>query len=282
MDSQESGEVERLMGHYNAYIEFVKSEATRKASSPNKVLLQYLNLDKFRCQDDYVEKLQKAQAAIFPADIRSRRWHTECLDLAGNPETPDSSLDNPIRMKFLEWKRECESLIDYYRTWRDAEVEFTQAFIDEASRELGTLAEIELDYQAVRTRMIQAVKLERIDLAPVFATAEPLLAKVRRLAKRAQEGLLDDVADDMLLQIGEQWQALESTLAAQACLGSDVRICEQWIALDTAMGVDGLEDSKKDDLRHYHTVRCLYDLACDVHKESEWFEHLRDFPPRQP
>ena len=118
-------------------------------------------------------------------------------------------------MKLLEWQRECESVIAYYRTWRDAEVEFTQAFIDEANRELQALAEVELDWQTIQKDLTKAVNLEETDFAPVLALAEPLLTEARRLAERAREGQLDGVADDMLLRIGERWLALDSALGVQ-------------------------------------------------------------------
>ena len=44
-----------------------------------------------------------------------------------------------------------------------------------------------------------------------------------------------------------------------------------------------VEDWKKDECQ-YVTARCLYDLACDVRKEAEWFKYLpaADNPLRRP
>jgi hypothetical protein len=154
------GEITRLKGHYEAYLEYVKSEAATKTTCPHKDLLCYLNLDAFRCEEEYVEKLQQLQASLFAAGFRCKWEHELLCSLADNSDLPDADFDEPTQKKFREWQAECEAVIRYYRAWRDAEVEFVEAFIAEAKTKLARLAGARLTLEQANEKAMQLAEAD--------------------------------------------------------------------------------------------------------------------------
>jgi hypothetical protein len=139
--ASEGGEIGQLRAHAEACNEFVQSEEVRKITCPDPGLLRYLDLPALRTHDQLADTLQDLQAEILRHDIRQAHWHAALEELAGRDELSDGDLDAPLRAKLLHWQLHCEANINYYRTWRDAEIELTRSFLDVLQRRLDTLAD---------------------------------------------------------------------------------------------------------------------------------------------
>jgi len=120
-----AGEIDRLRGHYDAFREFLESDAAFQIKRPPEELNPHLA--KMLSDPELVAKLQAGQAKLFSHDSQAKHWHDEMVSKVDDR----NSLENPTRLKFQEWRRECEAQIEYYRNAHDAHVSFLNALIAE-------------------------------------------------------------------------------------------------------------------------------------------------------
>jgi hypothetical protein len=154
--ASQSGEMKQLEAHAAAYNQYLQSDEARQTACPDELLLSYLDLETLRNHDVLGDRLQGLQAEIFHHELRYDHWNTVLEELKGNSAVTNGDLDEVIRTKYLHWQRQCEAIIGYYRTCRDAEVRFTRSFIERLQRQRDTLGGHESTYHKPEDRESQA------------------------------------------------------------------------------------------------------------------------------